>query len=187
MFARSKPAEQLSPTATASPSDWDAKVERKKSQPSHVGTPPPASLPPSPSRFSARSSVLSFCPLNQPSKTNAQYHKLFKEVGKDEPLRQSQSSSFTPLLPRTPPAARFPLANRERRGRQATRAPCRETSCTRARCSSPTTGSASTPKSSAKTPRFSHRKIPIVVRTTDSPESQMHFTLSSRSPSPWFP
>lgn len=61
---RSKPAEQLSPTPTASPSDWEAKFERKKSQPSHL------------------------------SKTNAQYHKLFKEVSKDELLRQSYTCAL---------------------------------------------------------------------------------------------
>lgn len=96
LFARSKPAEQLSPTATASPSDWEAKFERKKSQPGHVGPLPPASFPPSPSEFSARSKRLVFLSFHQLSKTNAQYHKLFKEVSKDELLRQSQSS-LTPL------------------------------------------------------------------------------------------
>ncbi|TKS84868.1 hypothetical protein D9C73_018364 [Collichthys lucidus] len=55
---RVKPVEQLSPLLT--PSDYETKFERKKSQPSHL------------------------------SKTNAQYHKLFKEVSKDELLKQSK-------------------------------------------------------------------------------------------------
>ncbi|KAM9338492.1 GRAM domain-containing protein 2B [Symphorus nematophorus] len=59
---RLKPAEQLSPVL--SPSDCEAKFERKKSQPSHL------------------------------SKTNAQYHKLFKEVSKDELLKQSYTCAL---------------------------------------------------------------------------------------------
>ncbi|XP_041666958.1 GRAM domain-containing protein 2B-like isoform X2 [Cheilinus undulatus] len=59
---RLKPVEQLSPMQT--PSDSEAKLERKKSQPSHL------------------------------SKTNAQYHKLFKDVSKDEPLKQSYTCAL---------------------------------------------------------------------------------------------
>uniref|UniRef100_UPI0037E7FB76 GRAM domain-containing protein 2B-like isoform X1 n=1 Tax=Semicossyphus pulcher TaxID=241346 RepID=UPI0037E7FB76 len=59
---RLKPVEQLSPTQ--SPSDCEAKSDRKKTQPSHL------------------------------SKTNAQYHKLFKEVGKDELLKQSYTCAL---------------------------------------------------------------------------------------------
>ncbi|XP_036973565.1 GRAM domain-containing protein 2B-like isoform X2 [Acanthopagrus latus] len=47
-----------------SPSDCETKFERKKSQPSHL------------------------------SKTNAQYHKLFKEVSKDEILKQSYTCAL---------------------------------------------------------------------------------------------
>lgn len=89
LFARSKPAEQLSPTPAASPSDWEAKLERKKSQPSHVGTPPLPLIFQQNFPLAQASASLSF---HQLSKTNAQYHKLFKEVSKDELLRQSQSS-----------------------------------------------------------------------------------------------
>ncbi|KAM3599486.1 uncharacterized protein V6R79_006683 [Siganus canaliculatus] len=60
--ARLKPAEQLSPMP--SPSDCEAKYERKKSQ------------------------------SGQLSKANAQYHKLFKEVSKDELLRQSYTCAW---------------------------------------------------------------------------------------------
>ncbi|KAE8285331.1 GRAM domain-containing protein 2B HCV NS3-transactivated protein 2 [Larimichthys crocea] len=59
---RLKPVEQLSPLLT--PSDYETKFERKKSQPSHL------------------------------SKTNAQYHKLFKEVSKDELLKQSYTCAL---------------------------------------------------------------------------------------------
>ncbi|XP_034047626.1 GRAM domain-containing protein 2B-like isoform X2 [Thalassophryne amazonica] len=60
---RLKPEEQLSPPITP-PSDYEAKFERKKPQPS------------------------------QRSKTNAQYHKLFKEVSKDEFLKQSYTCAL---------------------------------------------------------------------------------------------
>lgn len=59
---RLKPAEQLSPVLSLS--DFETKLERKKSQP------------------------------NQLSKTNAQYHKLFKEVSKDESLKQSYTCAL---------------------------------------------------------------------------------------------
>ncbi|XP_040012538.1 GRAM domain-containing protein 2B-like isoform X2 [Xiphias gladius] len=59
---RLKPVEQLSPLL--SPSDFETKFERKKSQPSQL------------------------------SKTNAQYHKLFKEVSKDELLKQSYTCAL---------------------------------------------------------------------------------------------
>ncbi|XP_023276946.1 GRAM domain-containing protein 2B-like [Seriola lalandi dorsalis] len=59
---RLKPVEQLSPML--SPSDFETKFERKKSQPSQL------------------------------SKTNAQYHKLFKEVSKDESLKQSYTCAL---------------------------------------------------------------------------------------------
>ncbi|XP_071322222.1 GRAM domain-containing protein 2B-like isoform X1 [Trachinotus anak] len=59
---RPKPVEQLSPML--SPSDFETKFERKKSQPSQL------------------------------SKTNAQYHKLFKEVSKDESLKQSYTCAL---------------------------------------------------------------------------------------------
>lgn len=59
---RSKPVEQLSPML--SPTDFETKFDRKKSQP------------------------------NQLSKTNAQYHKLFKEVSKDELLKQSYTCAL---------------------------------------------------------------------------------------------
>lgn len=51
-------------SATLSPADCEKKFERKKSQPSHL------------------------------SKTNAQYHKLFKEVSKDEQLKQSYTCAL---------------------------------------------------------------------------------------------
>ncbi|XP_054468751.1 GRAM domain-containing protein 2B-like isoform X2 [Anoplopoma fimbria] len=59
---RLKPAEQLSPLL--SPSDFETKFERKKSQHSHL------------------------------SKTNTHYHKLFKEVSKDELLKQSYTCAL---------------------------------------------------------------------------------------------
>lgn len=59
---RLKPVEQLSPMQ--SPSDFETKFERKKSQSSQL------------------------------SKTNAQYHKLFKEVSKDEILKQSYTCAL---------------------------------------------------------------------------------------------
>ncbi|XP_029940897.1 GRAM domain-containing protein 2B isoform X2 [Salarias fasciatus] len=59
---RLKPVEQLSPVLNLS--DFETKVERKKSQP------------------------------NQLSKTNAQYHKLFKEVDRDELLKQSYTCAL---------------------------------------------------------------------------------------------
>lgn len=49
LFVRTKPVEQLSPTQ--SPSDWEAKFERKKSQPSHVGTQSPVTVLQSRVRF----------------------------------------------------------------------------------------------------------------------------------------
>ncbi|KAF3849290.1 hypothetical protein F7725_015787 [Dissostichus mawsoni] len=55
---RLKPVEQLSPLLT--PSECETKIERKKSQPTHI------------------------------SKTNLHYHKLFKDVSKDELLKQSK-------------------------------------------------------------------------------------------------
>ncbi|XP_070845000.1 GRAM domain-containing protein 2B-like [Chaetodon trifascialis] len=60
---RLKPVEQLSPMLSPA-SDFEAKFERKKSQPSHL------------------------------SKTNAHYHKLFKEVSKDEILKQSYTCAL---------------------------------------------------------------------------------------------
>lgn len=154
LFARLKPAERLSPTPMASPSDWEAKLERKKSQPSHVGPPPLSRFPPLAAKFSRSLKRPPLCSSAQLSKTNAQYHKLFKEVSKDELLRQSESTSVLLCRPAMVPL-RFRSLTVGVAARQATRAPCRETSCTRGRCSSPTTGSASTPKSSARTPRFS--------------------------------
>ncbi|XP_008302891.1 GRAM domain-containing protein 3-like isoform X2 [Stegastes partitus] len=68
--SRKKPAGsmRLKPVEQLSPvlslSDFETKFERKKSQP------------------------------NQLSKTNAQYHKLFKEVGKDELLKQSYTCAL---------------------------------------------------------------------------------------------
>ncbi|XP_040915570.1 GRAM domain-containing protein 2B-like [Toxotes jaculatrix] len=59
---RLKPVEQLSPML--SPTDFETKFERKKSQPSQL------------------------------SKTNAQYHKLFKEVSRDELLKQSYTCAL---------------------------------------------------------------------------------------------
>ncbi|KAM8744126.1 GRAM domain-containing protein 2B-like [Acanthopagrus schlegelii] len=67
--SRKKPASmRLKPveqlSPMLSPSDCETKFERKKSQPSHL------------------------------SKTNAQYHKLFKEVSKDEILKQSYTCAL---------------------------------------------------------------------------------------------
>ncbi|XP_047424947.1 GRAM domain-containing protein 2B-like [Mugil cephalus] len=59
---RLKPAEPLSPMLSLS--DFETKIERKKSQPSQL------------------------------SKTNAQYHKLFKEVSRDELLKQSYTCAL---------------------------------------------------------------------------------------------
>ncbi|XP_062268701.1 GRAM domain-containing protein 2B-like [Platichthys flesus] len=59
---RVKPVEQLSPMLSTS--DFDTKIERKKSQP------------------------------NQLSKRNAHYHKLFKDVSKDELLKQSYTCAL---------------------------------------------------------------------------------------------
>lgn len=67
--SRKKPASMRSKpveqlSPVLSPSDCETKFERKKSQPSHL------------------------------SKTNAQYHKLFKEVSKDELLKQSYTCAL---------------------------------------------------------------------------------------------
>ncbi|KAI9534843.1 hypothetical protein NQZ68_010229 [Dissostichus eleginoides] len=59
---RLKPVEQLSPLLT--PSECETKIERKKSQPTHI------------------------------SKTNLHYHKLFKDVSKDELLKQSYTCAL---------------------------------------------------------------------------------------------
>ncbi|KAK2818692.1 hypothetical protein Q5P01_024253 [Channa striata] len=59
---RLKPVAQLSPMQ--SPSDFDTKLDMKKSQPGQL------------------------------SKTNAQYHKLFKEVDKDDSLKQSYTCAL---------------------------------------------------------------------------------------------
>lgn len=61
------PGHKLNPVEQLSPmitADYETKFERKKSQPIQL------------------------------SKANAQYHKLFKEVGKDEPLRQSYTCAL---------------------------------------------------------------------------------------------
>lgn len=50
---------------------------------------------------------------------------------------------------------------------KVTRAPCRETFYIRGKCLSRTTGSASTPKSSAGTPRYAHRHGYGRVRRSD--------------------
>ncbi|XP_069558404.1 GRAM domain-containing protein 2B-like [Brachyistius frenatus] len=65
--SRRKPAMRLKPAEQLPPTtltDFEIKLERKKSQP------------------------------NQLSKTNAQYHKLFKEVSKDELLKQSYTCAL---------------------------------------------------------------------------------------------
>ncbi|XP_034094775.1 GRAM domain-containing protein 2B-like isoform X1 [Gymnodraco acuticeps] len=59
---RLKPVEQLSPLLT--PSECETKIERKKSQPTHI------------------------------SKTDLHYHKLFKDVSKDELLKQSYTCAL---------------------------------------------------------------------------------------------
>lgn len=59
---RLKPVEQLSPLLT--PSEFETKIERKKSQPTHI------------------------------SKRNLHYHKLFKDVSKDELLKQSYTCAL---------------------------------------------------------------------------------------------
>lgn len=84
-IVRLKPAEQLSPTL--SPADDESVFERKKLPPSHVWMPPQC-LKSSFSRIRCSKTRL-LCPL-QLSKTNTQYHKLFKDVSRDELLIKSR-------------------------------------------------------------------------------------------------
>lgn len=84
-IVRLKPAEQLSPTL--SPAGDESVLERKKLPPSHVWM-PPRCLKSSFSRIRCSKTRL-LCPL-QLSKTNTQYHKLFKDVSRDELLIKSR-------------------------------------------------------------------------------------------------
>lgn len=84
-IARLKPVEQLS--LALSVLNDEPPSERKRSPPSHVWTLPlcqPASL-----EWICSSDTRLICP-PQLSKTNTQYHKLFKEVSRDELLRKSR-------------------------------------------------------------------------------------------------
>uniref|UniRef100_A0A3B4AWJ8 GRAM domain-containing protein n=1 Tax=Periophthalmus magnuspinnatus TaxID=409849 RepID=A0A3B4AWJ8_9GOBI len=80
---RLKSVEPLLPMLSAV--DYETKFDRKKSPPSQVNT--PGDLIYRTFSVEKKKSKHFFLQL---SKTNAQYHKLFKEVGKDEPLRQSK-------------------------------------------------------------------------------------------------
>lgn len=116
----------------------------------------------------------------QISKGNSQYHKIFKEISKEEQLIQSESVTITHpkccMREKTRPKnlnytlillfwsvcsvkqsahsynvqliSFFPPVH------QVTPVLCRKTSSTKDGCLSPTTGSASTPKCLAKTPRY---------------------------------
>lgn len=87
-IVRLKPVEQLS--LALSVLDYEPPSERKKSPPSHVWT---LQLCQSSVHWRMQSSnTRLFCP-PQPSKTNTQYHKLFKEVNRDELLIKSRFQS----------------------------------------------------------------------------------------------
>ena len=84
----------------------------------------------------------------QLSKTTLHYHKLFKDVSKDELLKQSK---FQILFSRKEAKPCYLVLFVFT---QATLAPCRRTFCIRAKCSSLITGSASTRKSSVEIQRY---------------------------------
>lgn len=150
LFVRSKPVEQLSPTQ--SPSDWEAKFERKKSQPGHVGTQSPAADLHS---FLCFFFFVLLTPAFVLPPVIKDERSVSQVVQGGQQRRAAQAKWVPPpLLTWTWGADQF--SESECFLHQATPAPCRETFYIRGNCLSPTTGSVSTPKSLAKTPRYSH-------------------------------
>lgn len=150
--------EQLSPVL--SPCDLETKFERKKWQPTQVKEQQQQKQPTywsidkyhqTPNCFYVYTFAI-FLIKNfafQLSKTNTQFHKLFKEVSKDEQLKQSK---FHLLL--SGKKQRNVTVLMWKCNQQVTLVPSREIFCIRASCLSLITGSASTPKSLAKIPRY---------------------------------
>lgn len=152
LFARLKPVEQLSPMP--SPSDCETKFERKKSQPSHVGT-----------QRHSKSLYKSdtFLQLSQQNKCPFcsfffSYQRRTLSITscsrRSAKMRYSNRVSFRPSLHmKASDCEIVDLDVKDSLCRQVTLVPCRETFCIRAKCSSLITGSVSTPKSLAEIPR----------------------------------
>lgn len=181
LFVRSKPVEQLSPTQ--SPSDWEAKLERKKSQPSHVGTQSPAAVWHNCVRFFFLLLTPAFVlpPVVKDERSVSQ-------VVQGGQQRRAAQAKWVPPPPLMWTWGADHFSKSECFPHQATPAPCRETFYIRGNCLSPTTGSVSTPRSLAKTQRYSHSclrfiKKPLVWSCLRPiPECS---AATSRSPSLW--
>lgn len=156
LFVRLKPVEQLSPALT--PSDCETKFERKKSQPSHVGT--QSDLTIFTKCFTTFTRFFSF------STTKKNVCSVLFSYRRQMPsiISYSRRSAKTSYSNKVSFRFSFHMNVRSKEMldlnakdcvcQQVTLVPCRETFCIRAKCSSPITGSVSTPKSLAEIPRY---------------------------------
>lgn len=193
-FVRLKPVEQLSPTL--SPSDCETKFERKKSLPSHVGTQSDLTI------FTKLcTTFIRFCSFLT---TKHVYSVLFS-YQRQMPSIISYSRRSAKMSYSNKVSFRFSFHMNARSKemldlnvrdcvcQQVTLVPCRETCYTRAKCSSPITGSVSTPKSLAEISRYDPETViktwfefsASSCVTADFPGITWWCFLISRFQSPW--